>query len=581
MTKKTRTTSAMIWSLAKAYPGRSAAALVLLLCAGISEGIGLAAALPLLDTLFNADATNETQLGKLAAAIFESVSLTPTPAVLLTTIALFLVLKGLATLAAMANVGWTLAHLTTHLRLNLIRALMRARWSYFTSQPTSRFSNAITSEAERAASAYLMACKIGADAIQITIYAIVAIFISWQIMLGAIVFGGIVMLLLSRLIRLARNAGERQTGLQRSLVFRLTDGLQGIKPLKAMARENLLGPLLETETQGLNKALRDQVVSREAMLNLPEPIIAIVLCSGLYVGIVHFEIPFESLAVMALLFHRTAMRLGRLQAAYQRIAQGESAYWSLQEAIESASQEAEQFSGQVVPRSASAIRLEDVSFSYGDKSILENLSFSIPGNRLTTILGPSGAGKTTITDLLIGLSRPDSGEIWIDNLPLGDINLQAWRGSIGYVPQEMFLFHDTILANVLLADPELDRNDAEMALRAAGAWDFIDNLSDGVDTIVGERGTKLSGGQRQRIAIARALVRRPNLLILDEVTASLDPRTESDLCATLRNLTDHLTILAITHKPAIIEVSDVVYKLENKSLERVSSEVDLQAASSG
>lgn len=568
----------MIWSLAKAYPGRSVAAFLLLLCAGISEGMGLAAALPLLNTLFNSGAASDTPLGDAIRSTFDALSVTPTPAIMLGAIALFLVLKGLTTLAAMASVGWTVAHLATSLRLTLIRALMRARWSYFTSQPTSRFSNAITSEAERASSAYIMACKIGADAIQISVYAILAVFISWQIMLAGVVFGSIVMLLLSRLIGLARRAGERQTQLQKSLVFRLTDGLQGIKPLKAMARENRLGPLLETETKGLNEALRDQVVSREAMLNLPEPITAVVLCCGLYIGIVHFEVPFESLAVMALLFHRTALRMGRLQSAYQRIVQGESAYWSLRDAIETAEAEAEQVSGRLAPNLMSAIRLQGIYFSYGKTSVLKNVTLTIPANQLTTIAGPSGAGKTTITDLLIRLSHPDDGEVLIDDTPLDDIDVQAWRGSIGYVPQEMFLFHDSILANVTLGDPKIGQNDVLAALRAAGAWPFVAELPNGIHSVVGERGTKLSGGQRQRIAIARALVHRPRLLILDEVTASLDPKTEADLCATLKKLTNELTILAITHRPAIVDVSDVVYRIDNGTIDPFTSVVAAKTA---
>ena len=175
---------------------------------------------------------------------------------------------------------------------------------------------------------------------------------------------------------------------------------------------------------------------------------------------------------------------------------------------------------------------------------------------------PSGAGKTTIVDLVTGLLKPQGGEIVIDYLPLQQMDLKAWRKMIGYVPQENLLLHDSILNNVTLGDPELNKADAEYALRAAGAWQFVTALEQGMETNVGERGTRLSGGQRQRIMIARALAHRPRLLILDEATSALDTDSTKEICKTLWALRGKLTILAITHQPALVEIADRVYRLQ-------------------
>jgi ATP-binding cassette subfamily C protein len=149
---------------------------------------------------------------------------------------------------------------------------------------------------------------------------------------------------------------------------------------------------------------------------------------------------------------------------------------------------------------------------------------------------------------------------------LEKIDLKKWRRMIGYVPQETLLLHDSILMNVALGDKDLAGKDVEDALKAAGAWEFISNQPQGMYTVVGERGQKLSGGQRQRIAIARALVHKPKLLILDEATTALDPVNEAAICETLRKLSGNITILAISHQPALMKVADQVYRLQNKTL---------------
>jgi ATP-binding cassette subfamily C protein len=134
---------------------------------------------------------------------------------------------------------------------------------------------------------------------------------------------------------------------------------------------------------------------------------------------------------------------------------------------------------------------------------------------------------------------------------------------IGYVPQETLLLHDTVLVNITLGDKELKAVDVENALRAAGAWDFVQDMPKGMRAVVGERGHKLSGGQRQRIAIARALVHQPRLLILDEATTALDPENEVAICETLLKLNEKLTILAISHQPAILAAAERAYRLEH------------------
>jgi ATP-binding cassette subfamily C protein len=257
----------------------------------------------------------------------------------------------------------------------------------------------------------------------------------------------------------------------------------------------------------------------------------------------------------------------------------ESAFWSLQAVIEEANRARETNPGGTSPRLEKSVRLNNVSFGYGESSVLRNASLTVPAGSFTSILGSSGAGKTTIADLIIGLLRPQQGEILIDNVPLEQVDLRQWRRLIGYVPQESFLLHETVLWNVTLGDPEVNEADAEAALRAAGAWEFVAELPQQIHSSVAERGMALSGGQRQRIAIARALARRPKLLVLDEVTSSLDPQTEAAICQTLRGLRGRLTILAISHQPAVVEAADRIYRIQNREVILIRDGRDLDLVS--
>ncbi|MFW6340294.1 MAG: ATP-binding cassette domain-containing protein, partial [Wenzhouxiangella sp.] len=187
----------------------------------------------------------------------------------------------------------------------------------------------------------------------------------------------------------------------------------------------------------------------------------------------------------------------------------------------------------------------------------------LPAGLLTVLTGPSGSGKTTLIDLVAGLLHPDAGRILIDGVDLQEIDHRRWRRLIGYVPQDPLLINDTVIRNLTLGDPALGPDDAERALKMADAWDFIRTLPEGMDTVLGERGGRLSGGQRQRLAIARALIHRPALLILDEATSNLDQASEGAVISTINQLKGQLTMLAVSHDDALVAAADCAVRLQD------------------
>jgi ATP-binding cassette subfamily C protein len=500
---------------------------------------------------------------RLVTELLSTLGFHPSIGVLLVLIVGAILVKNVILLFAKKRVGYAVARVATDLRLALLRALLVVRWEYYVIQPIGGLANAMASEALRAARAYLSMATIVTLSIQVIVYAGVAFMVSWKTTLVSLAVGFFFLWALGGFVRKAQRAGERQTELLKSLLADMTDSLQSVKPLKAMAREKLAVTLLEKKTNRLNKALQKQVLSKEVLRAIQEPALVVFAAVGLYLAMVHWQVPLATIMVMVFLFVRLLAQLGKVQREYQEAVINESAYWSLQETIREARRECEKATGDQPPSLDRSIRFDQVSFAYGDHCVLRNASLTFPAGSFTAIVGTSGAGKTTIVDLVTGLVRPQEGEVWIDELPVAEVDLKCWRRMIGYVPQETLLLHDTVLANVTLGDPELSEKDAEQALRAAEAWEFVKAMPQGMHSTVGERGAKLSGGQRQRIAIARALVQKPKLLILDEPASALDPDSEAAICETLAQLRGGITILAISHQPALMKVADRAYQVQD------------------
>jgi ATP-binding cassette subfamily C protein len=554
-----------------AYPLRSLVMIGCFLFSGVAEGFSILTFLPVIDLVASGKVAGNSGAVRFIGTLLHFVGLAPSLPVLLGMIVAGITTKSVLLMLAMKQAGYTIAHVTTDLRLKMIKVLLAARWSYFVSQPAGHLANAISSEAMRASTAYHHGILLMTAIIQVAVYSVVALWVSWKITIVSLMISIALLFILKGFIRMSRGAGVQQTELMKALIGRLTDMLQGIKPIKAMARENHIQVLLESETEDIKKAQQRHVLASESLKAFQEPFLVIMVAVGIYYVLTFGKQPFSTIIVLIFLFNRLLNRVYFAQACFQELSMNESALWSLLASIEHTQSEKETDTGNLEPVNIKkGIFLDALHFSYGKKAVLKDASMNIPAGQIVGIVGHSGTGKTTVADLITGLFRPRRGNIYIDGVPLDQINLHAWRDLIGYVPQEMFLFHDTIYKNVSLGDDNLSRTTVEEALKLAGAWDFVSNLPSGIDTVIGERGSKLSGGQRQRLALARALVRKPQLLILDEVTTALDPETERVLCRTLQQLKGTMTILAISHQPAIMEIADKIFDLSSGVIEELS-----------
>ncbi len=305
---------------------------------------------------------------------------------------------------------------------------------------------------------------------------------------------------------------------------------------------------------------------------------------------------------MALIFARVMPALFRLQQGAQQIAHALPAYAHVQAMHRVLKEAAETPAGNGKPgmELRSVLTVRDVSFVYPagsdrgmvagtgvgpgarsetragigvgaaaepgagtDGPALENVDLDVPSGKMTAIAGPSGAGKSTLADLLLGLLEPGRGEVCVDGVPLTGPNPRRWRHSVAFVPQDPYLFHDTIRANLRWARSEATEAEMWRALRLAAADRFVAALPEGLDTVAGDRGGRLSGGERQRIALARALMRMPALLVIDEATAQLDAENERRILEALQSLRGRTTVVAIAHGSALLEAADGIVLLQS------------------
>jgi ATP-binding cassette subfamily C protein len=545
--------------------------LTCLVLASVVEGLGFVTLVPLLMVATDTEPSEPSPLLDGVRDAMTAVGLPLDVGFLIVFVVATLLAKSVLTFLAMQHVAKAIAEFTSGLRSRLIRNLFRANWSYLVQHSVGRMANLISGQASGAGRAYHIAATFFAQAIQTAGYLVVAFIVSWPLALAATALGSLMVLSLQFLVKISRKAGWRQTQRSKELITLLVDSLNSIKPLKAMAKEEEYATFLDRKIASLKKAIRRQAVSQDALKNGSEALATIFLGAGFFLALAVWDVPLVELVVVGVLLKRISNGMVKLQHLFQQAVASESPYLEAMEMMAEATRAKEMNPGSRAATFERECRLENVSFAHGERQVLDGVSLQVPAGGVTVLIGPSGAGKTTIADMILGLYRPDRGRVLLDGVPLDEIDLRSWRGLIGYVPQELILLHDSVYANVALGNPGIDKADVRRALEIAGAWSFVKGLPNRMMTTVGQSGAKLSGGQRQRIALARALASKPKLLVLDEVTSALDPKTEQEICDNIRNMAEETTILAITHRPTFLEIADRIYRVDHQTVSEIAA----------
>jgi len=538
--------------------------LLLMVLGGLSEGIGILLLVPLLEILQG----HGNDASPLARALLVGLSHLGLPASaggLLVAFVALILLRNLIQHARTVT-GTTLQYrLVDRLRYRSFSALLGAQWRWLAAGRNSDHANLLLTDINRVGLGLNFGLSLVASMATMLAYLASAFALSWAMTLLALFSGGLMLAALSGQRRMALHLGETLGAANRVLQGNVQESLSGIKLAKILGNEKRHLELFQRVTSRLRQQHLGFQISTSRVRATYQTLGAALLAGYLYFGLSVLHTAVAELVTLVLVFGRLIPMFASAQQQYHQwlfaLPALQETNRLLAECRDVAEPEA-RASTEPWPLRES-LCLSGVSVRYGERAraALDSVSLCFQAQTTTAIIGASGAGKSTLADVLMGLLLPDSGVLQVDGETVDDDRRRQWRHSVAYVPQEVFLFHDTIRNNLLWGQPQASEADLCQALQRAAA-DFVFDLPQGLDTVVGDGGIRLSGGERQRLALARALLKSPSLLILDEATSALDQENEARVQRAIENLHGELTVVIISHRLSTTEHADQVVVLD-------------------
>lgn len=462
-----------------------------------------------------------------------------------------------------------LVRFINHIRLRTYQSLLEANWIFFMKRRKSDFINALTDDLNRIASGTNLLFQLSLSLIFIFVQMLIAFWLSVKISLFVISAGCLLVYFSKHSLKLSKIIGMQKSEIAKQYIGGLTDNFNGIKDIKSNNLESARFIWLKDWCESFEQ---EQLQFSKVMNNsqvLYKSISAALIGSLIFFSIVLFNAQPGNLLLIIIIFSRLWPKVIAIQNILQQLAINIPAMNSLLH-LQTESKEAnelEDISLKINNKPITLqekIELKNIFFKYAQKSesVLENINLQINVNEMTAVVGISGAGKSTLIDILMGLLQPEKGKLIIDGIPVSKENMLSLRASIGYVPQEPFLFNGSIRDNLLMVNPNATEDELWEALNFSAA-EFVRILPLGLDTYIGDRGVMLSGGERQRLVLARAILKKPSILILDEATSALDSENEGKIQEALEKLKGKMTIIVIAHRLSTIRNADQIIVLEN------------------
>lgn len=537
----------------------------MIMITALTDGIGIMLIIPLLSTL-NISNNENSEIVSLIKSIFEHLNIDYSIVSIILLYIILILFRSLTIYFRDTLLQKVQLEFVDQFRNDLHKSIGQTKWQYLIKKRSSEFMNTLTNDIGRIGFGAYLVVKSSVSLFMILTYIILSLYLSTAITIIVLISGALTLFLMKSFARKSKQLGHKLTESNEQLFSSADEFISGIKMVKSFNANEYYENRFIKDTQTLRK--NQLHFNRLTVLaqQLSQVASALILSLLFYFSIETFEIETAELLVLGLIFIRLMPLLTTTQRNYEQLQHTIPAFLSAMQLKEDCQTHAEpSMSGNIKPLNLNTVlRLDNITFHYHTQTTpsLIDINTCIQANSTTAIVGFSGAGKSTLADLLAGLMLPQKGHIIINKQPLSEALLHHWRASVAYVPQDNFLFNDTLRANLLWAKPDSTDKELWQALSTASAKTFVEQLPEGLETVLGERGIRLSGGERQRLALARALLRKPTLLILDEATSALDSFHEKQIQQSIENLHGQLTIIVIAHRLSTIRKADKIIVMD-------------------
>lgn len=539
---------------------------LLLVVQGLIGAISIFTVAPIIDFFINPALEHASPVTRQSAAVMKSIGLPMTLASFLAVFLGFQILKNAFIFFARHYTIRTKYAVLQDLIVGTFEDFFQARWLFFSSNKQGTILNTFLREMTVVGNAFMTMATFFASLFQFILYLAVPFYISWQVTTVSLVTGLFLTWPLLMLGKINYRLGRLNTSTANEFTGVIQEGLSLAKVILGFSNQHKSVEALAKAYDAHRRTTVKFQTLAVATSVIHEPAVTVVLVTALLTAR-NFGIPISEMAVLLWALRNSIPSLGELTVQKNSLANFTAGYEQVKNLREQA-RELRQQSGQIpFTGFQREISVERLTFAYpGYEPTLVDINLRVPKGKMIAIVGESGAGKSSLIDMIMGFHEPSSGRVALDGAPLEEFDISSYRRRIGYVPQDSVLFNMTIRDNLLWANEAATDAEIKEACRQANADEFIGQFPDGYDTLVGDRGVRLSGGQCQRVALARAVLRKPELLILDEATSSLDTHSERLIQRAIETIAKETTVIVVAHRLSTIVNADYIYVLKDGRL---------------
>ncbi|MFC2054270.1 ABC transporter ATP-binding protein [Chloroflexota bacterium] len=585
---KNFTTYRNVFSILKQYPLKLTGLIVFSFLGTLTEGLGLALILPILEGVhFENDLLASVPLLKDSLTIINNMTLTER--VRLVAVFLVLILAVRSLFSAGAQILSSVLGIQTEgkLQRQVFLQVQSVQISYIHGEKQGNILEILSRHTSQTGVLIQEVINVIGALLAVLAYVGVMMWLSWQLTLLTLTLQLVISLFIrQRLAERIKQIAYKTRSLGMELQSIMVENLSAVKLIHFFGREGYsFARFRKVQEAYISNYFRSDVLLKLSipLYNLLNGLVlGVLLIASTYILPGQTEAWLGEIILFIIIIFRLMIPAAKLNFSHSKVSQLEPALESVQEFLRTDDKPYLSDGQEPFTQLAESVVITDVTFRYNfdEASILENVSFELPKGKITAVVGASGAGKTTLVNLIARLYDPQVGQIFIDGTDLRNLIIESWRREIAIVSQDTFLFNDTVMGNLRFARPGATVEDVCLAARLAQAHDFIMKLPSGYDTILGDRGVRLSGGQQQRLAIARALLVDPKLLILDEATSDLDSETEQAIQSAIEKFSEKRTLFIIAHRLSTVKQADNIIVLSRGEIVEQGNHTDLMAMQS-